>query len=144
MEEPLTTYVYPRIGDLPVAEVATSHVLKIIEPIWKDKPRRQPRPRTDETILDAAKRADTERAKIRSWRAYRANLPARSRSRVGTTKAGLLCAPAFVGALRAREAVAALALEFTILTAARSGEVIGGTGDEVDLEKAVWTIPASR
>jgi integrase len=49
-----------------------------------------------------------------------------------------------VRALRAREAVAALALEFTILTAARSGEVIGARWSEVDLAKAVWTIPAER
>jgi integrase len=52
--------------------------------------------------------------------------------------------PAFVGALHTREAVAALALEYTILTAARSGEVIGAHWNEVDLGKAVWTIPAER
>src|SRR3546814_5872998 len=52
--------------------------------------------------------------------------------------------PDFVGALHKREAVAALALEFTILTAARTGEVIGAKWDEVDLEKAIWTIPATR
>jgi integrase len=52
--------------------------------------------------------------------------------------------PAFVGALHKREAVAALALEFTILTAARTGEVLGAKWDEVDLDKAIWTIPASR
>jgi len=46
--------------------------------------------------------------------------------------------------LQSKEAVAALALEFTILTAARSGEVLGATWDEVDIEKAHWTIPASR
>lgn len=50
--------------------------------------------------------------------------------------------PAFVSALHQREAVAALTLEFTILTAARTGEVIGAKWDEVDLEKAIWTIPA--
>lgn len=52
--------------------------------------------------------------------------------------------PAFIGALRARAAMAALALEFTTLTAARSGEVLGATWAEVDLQKAVWTVPASR
>ena len=49
-----------------------------------------------------------------------------------------------MSALRKREAVAALALEFTILTAARSSEVLGGQWNEVDLGKAIWTIPASR
>ena len=52
--------------------------------------------------------------------------------------------PAFVGELRSRNAMAALALEFAILTAARTGEVLGATWREIDLEKAVWTIPASR
>ena len=52
--------------------------------------------------------------------------------------------PAFIGALRARAAMAALALEFATLTAARTGEVLGATLAEVDLQKAVWTVPASR
>ena len=46
--------------------------------------------------------------------------------------------------LREREAMAALALEFAILTAARTSEVLGATWGEVDLDKAVWTIPAKR
>ncbi len=52
--------------------------------------------------------------------------------------------PAFVAQLREREAMAALALEFVILTAARTSEVLGATWDEVDLDKAIWTIPAAR
>jgi integrase len=52
--------------------------------------------------------------------------------------------PEFVAKLRQRDATAALALEFTILAAARTGEVIGATWKEVDLEKAAWTIPAQR
>jgi len=52
--------------------------------------------------------------------------------------------PAFVVKLRARKAMAALAMEFAILTAARTGEVLGATWEEVDLDKAVWTIPPVR
>ncbi len=52
--------------------------------------------------------------------------------------------PAFMGRLREREAVAALALEFTILTAARSGEVLGAKWDEFDMVAGVWTVPAAR
>ena len=52
--------------------------------------------------------------------------------------------PAFVAQLREREAMAALALEFAILTAARTSEVLGATWAEVDLDKAIWTIPAAR
>jgi integrase len=50
----------------------------------------------------------------------------------------------FMGEVRKREAVAALAIEFTILTAARTGEVLGATWDEIDLKSAIWTIPAKR
>jgi integrase len=52
--------------------------------------------------------------------------------------------PAFMADLRIREGVAAQALEFTILTAARTGEVIGARWDEIDLEAGVWTVPAGR
>lgn len=100
-----------------------------------------------ETILDAAKaRGYRDGENPARWRGHIAQiLPVRSRLTRGHHKAMPYEAiPAFVGALHKREAVAALALEFTILTAARTGEVIGGKWDEVDLEKAIWTIPASR
>lgn len=144
----LATYVYPVIGELPVAEVGTAHVLQILEPIWKAKAETASRVRGRmETILDAAKaRGYREGENPARWRGHIAQiLPARSRLTRGHHKAmayeGI---PAFVGALHKREAVAALALEFTILTAARTGEVIGAKWDEVDLDKAIWTIPASR
>ena len=144
----LATYVYPVIGELPVAEVGTAHVLQILEPIWKAKAETASRVRGRmETILDAAKaRGYRDGENPARWRGHIAQiLPARSRLTRGHHKAMPYEAiPAFVGALHKREAVAALALEFTILTAARTGEVIGAKWDEVDLEKAIWTIPASR
>ncbi|WP_374552316.1 tyrosine-type recombinase/integrase [Sphingobium yanoikuyae] len=144
----LATYVYPVIGDLPVAEVATSHVLQILEPIWKAKAETASRVRGRmETILDAAKaRGYREGENPARWRGHIAQiLPARSRLTRGHHKAmPYEVIPAFVGALCKRKAVAALALEFTILTAARTGEVFGATWDEVDLDKAIWTVPASR
>jgi len=144
----LATYVYPVIGELPVAEVGTAHVLQILEPIWKAKAETASRVRGRmETILDAAKaRGYRDGENPARWRGHIAQiLPVRSRLTRGHHKAMPYEAiPAFVGALHKREAVAALALEFTILTAARTGEVIGAKWDEVDLEKAIWTIPASR
>lgn len=144
----LATYVYPVIGELPVAEVGTAHVLQILEPIWKTKAETASRVRGRmETILDAAKaRGYRDGENPARWRGHIAQiLPVRSRLTRGHHKALPYDAiPAFVGALHQREAVAALALEFTILSAARTGEVIGGKWDEVDLEKAIWTIPASR
>lgn len=144
----LATYVYPVVGELPVGEVRTPHVLKILEPIWKDKAETASRIRGRmETILDAAKaRGYREGENPARWRGHIAQiLPARSRLTRGHHKAMPYEAiPEFVRALHDREAVAALALEFTILTAARTGEVIGANWDEVDLEKAIWTIPANR
>ncbi len=144
----LATYVYPVIGDLFVAEVATAHVLQILEPIWKAKPETASRVRGRiETILDAAKaRGYREGENPARWRGHVAQiLPARAKLTRGHHKAMPYdTLPSFVGALHKREAVAALALEFTILTAARTGEVIGAKWGEVDLDQAVWTIPAIR
>lgn len=144
----LASYVYPVIGDLPVANVSTAHVLAILEPIWKSKAETASRVRGRiETILDAAKaRGYREGENPARWRGHIAQiLPARARLTRGHHKAlAYEAIPEFVSALRKREAVAALALEFTILTAARSSEVLGGQWNEVDLGKAIWTIPASR
>lgn len=144
----LATYVYPVIGDMPAADIATAHVLKILEPIWREKPETASRIRGRvETVLDSAKaRGYRQGENPARWRGHLAQiLPARTRLSRGHHKAlayeGI---PAFVKTLRDREAMAALALEFTILTAARSGEVIGAKWAEVDLDKAVWTIPADR
>jgi integrase len=144
----LATYVYPVIGEVPVAEVKTAQVLQILEPIWKVKPETASRVRGRiETVLDSAKaREYREGENPARWRGHIAQiLPPRRRLSRGHHKAlAYEEVPAFVGKLRDREATAALALEFAILTAARTGEVIGATWAEVDLAKAVWTIPAGR
>ena len=144
----LATYVYPEIGELPVADVGTPHVLKILEPIWQAKPETASRVRGRlETVLDAAKvRGYRTGENPARWRGHIAQiLPARARLTRGHHKAlPYEAVPAFVQALREREAVAALALEFAILTATRTGEVLGATWGEVDLEKAIWTLPPAR
>ena len=144
----LATYVYPVIGDLPVAGVGTGQVLNILEPIWKTKAETASRVRGRiETILDAAKaRGYREGENPARWRGHIAQiLPARSRLTRGHHKAmSYEAIPAFVAQLHSREAVAALALEFAIMTATRTSEVLGATWSEVDLDKAVWTIPAGR
>jgi integrase len=144
----LATYVYPVIGDLPVAEVDTAHVLKILEPIWRGKAETASRVRGRiETLLDSAKaRGYRNGENPARWRGHLAQiLPARTRLSRGHHKAIAYAEiHPFVRALHQREAVAALALEFTILTAARSGEVIGAQWSEIDLAKATWTVPAER
>ena len=147
-ENTLSTYVYPVIGDLPVAEVGKAHVLEILEPIWKAKPETASRIRGRiETVLDAATARELRTGENPArWRGHLAHvLPKRSRLTRGHHTAlpyGEL--PGFVEKLRSRTAMAALALEFTILTAARTGEVIGATWEEIDLAKKVWTVPANR
>ncbi len=144
----LAAYVYPVIGDMPVSEISTAHVLTILEPIWKTKAETAGRVRGRiETILDAAKaRGYREGENPARWRGHIAQiLPARPKLARGHHKAlAFDQLPAFMASLRQREAVAALALEFTILTAARTGEVVGAKWDEVDLERGLWTVPAAR
>lgn len=144
----LATYAYPVIGELPVASISTAHVLQILEPIWKEKPETASRVRGRiETILDAAKvRGYRDGENPARWRGHLAQiLPVRRRLSRGHHEAlPYEDVPSFVASLRERNATAALALEFCILTAARTGEVIGATWTEVDLDKAIWTIPAGR
>lgn len=144
----LEAYVYPRIGSMLVADIGTAHVLEILEPIWHAKPETASRVRGRiETVLDAAKARDFRQGENPArWRGHIAQiLPKRTRLSRGHHKAMPYEAlPAFVASLRTRQATAALALEFAILTATRTGEVLGATWGEIDLAKALWVIPAAR
>lgn len=144
----LSTYVYPVIGDLPICDVTTHHVLEILRPIWKTKSETASRVRGRiETILNAAKAVGyREGDNPALWRGHIDKiLPKLDPLSRGHHKAmDHENVAAFLTELRAKQGVAALALEFTILTAARTGEVIGATWDEIDLGKAIWTIPATR
>ena len=144
----LASYVYPVMGELPVADIGTAHVLQILEPIWQEKPETASRIRGRiEALLDAAKaRGYREGENPARWRGHIAQiLPARSKLTRGHHKAMPYAElPLFMSQLRAREAMAALALEFVILTATRTSELLGAKWGEVDLERAIWTIPAVR
>ena len=144
----LASYVYPVMGELPVADIGTAHVLQILEPIWQEKPETASRIRGRiEALLDAAKaRGYREGENPARWRGHIAQiLPARSKLTRGHHKAlAYSDLPSFMSQLRAREAMAALALGFVILTATRTSELLGAKWGEVDLEKAIWTIPALR
>lgn len=144
----LASYVYPVIGELPVADICIDHVLEILEPIWTAKPETASRVRGRiETVLDAAKarkyREGENPARMRGNIAQL--LPPRSSLSRGHHKAMAYPEiPSFVPELRGKEAMAARALEFVILTATRTSEVLGATWAEVDLETATWTVPAVR
>jgi integrase len=145
----LKDYVYPSFGDLPVQAVDAALVLKVLEPIWNEKPETASRVRGRiESVLDWAKaRGLREGENPARWRGHLDKLlPARSKVRKVKHHAALPfdALPDFMARLKAQEGVAARALAFTILTGARTGEAIGAQWDEIDLAAKVWTIPANR
>jgi integrase len=145
----LAAYAYPIVGALPVQAVDTALVLKVLEPIWTVKPETASRVRGRlESILDFAKvREYRDGENPARWRGHLDKLlPARCKVRQVEHHAALPYAelPAFLASLRMREAIAARGLEFLILTAARTGEVIGARWNEIDLLDKTWTLPAAR
>lgn len=143
----LRTYAKP-LFDLPLADVTTEHVQSVLQPIWLTKPETASRLRGRiERVLDAAKvkglRSGENPARGRGH--LDLLLPKRSKANVKHHAALPFAEMAsFVEYLRKQPALAARALEFTILTAARSGEVRGMTWAELDVEKKLWTVPAAR
>lgn len=145
----LATYARPVIGALSVQAVDTGLVLKALEPIWRTKPETASRLRGRiEAVLDwAAARGYRQGENPARWRGHLAKLlPAGEKVRAVKHHAALPYAdlPGFLVELRKQEGIAARALEFTILTGARTGEVIGALPAEIDRAAKVWTVPAER
>jgi len=143
----LANYAGP-LRPLRLDKIETAHVLETLKPIWSEKPETASRlQQRIAKVLDAARakgfRSGENPAR---WRGHLDHLlPARQKlSRGHHAALPYAEVSAFIAKLRERDAVAALALEFVILTAARSGEVRGATWAEIDLEAKVWTVPASR
>jgi integrase len=135
------------IGALPVQSIDTTLVMTIIEPLWSRKPETASRLRGRiEAVLDwASVRGYRQGYNPARWRGHLDKLlPARAKVRKVKHHAALpyVELPAFMATLRAQGGVAARALEFLILTAARTGEVIGARPGEVN--DKVWTVPAGR
>jgi integrase len=145
----LQTYAYPVIGDLPVQGIDVSLVMKVLEPIWTTKIETASRLRGRiEAVLDwAAVRGLRQGDNPARWRGHLDHLlPERGKVAKVRHHSALPYSEVnnFITALRVQPGVSALALEFAILTAARTSEVIGATWGEIDLESAMWTIPAER
>lgn len=143
----LTEYAKP-IRSRMIGTITTDDVLAVLKPLWQRTPETAERLRGRiENVLDAAKAKGLRLGENPArWRGHLDQLlPKRQRlSRGHHAAMDYNQMPEFLVNLRARPALAAHMLEFTILTATRTGEAIGATWSEVDLEKALWAIPASR
>ncbi|VWB81322.1 phage integrase [Burkholderia lata] len=145
----LTTYAYPVFESLPVSAIDTTLVMKVLEPIWTTKSETAGRLRGRiESVLDWATvrgyRSGENPARLKGH--LDTLLPRLSRVRKVKHHPALPYAelPAFMEALRSEEGIAARALEFLILTATRTNEVIGATWAELSVAERVWIIPADR
>ncbi|WP_371440413.1 tyrosine-type recombinase/integrase [Komagataeibacter rhaeticus] len=140
----LESYAFPVIGDISIADLDGHHVREVIAPIWlpKQETARRVRQRISAVVdwsigkgyrnLPLPMAAmDKSLPKVKSKSVHHAALP-------------YVEVPAFVAYLRSGNSLGRLALVGLILTAARSGEIRGATWDEVDLDNALWTIPATR
>jgi integrase len=148
-ESTLATYAEPVIGALPVQAIDTALVLKVLEPIWTAKPETAGRVRQRvEAILNWAKvRGYRVGENPARWKGHLDMLlPARGKVRKVEHHAALPYAEigAFIASVRQQEGTAARALEFAILTAARTSEALGARWSELDFAQKIWTVPAER
>jgi integrase len=143
----LQHYVYPVFGNRPVADVTVDDVDKVLKPIWatKEETARRVRSRIKMVLDYAAARNLRSRENPAQWDGVLSQVLARQRRTVRHHPALPFGeAPAFVRKLNEQVGLAAKALKFTILTAARTGEVVGAKWSELDLKNMVWSVPAER
>jgi integrase len=145
----LETYAFPHLGDLSVADVTTERVMAALAPIWRTKTETATRLRGRiESVLDYAKVLGWRTGENPAlWRGHLAKLlpkPSKVRSVVNHPALPWREMGSFMENLRTRGGLPARALELTILTAARTGEVLGARWTEFDLAEAIWRIPAAR
>jgi integrase len=145
----LETYAYPILGKLPIQAIDTALVMRVLEPIWQTKTETASRVRGRiEAILDwATVRGYRQGENPARWRGHLDHLlPARARVQQVVHHPALPYVQIrdFMSALSAQLGAAAKALAFQVLTASRTGEVIGAQWQEFDAEQGVWTVPAAR
>ncbi|WP_029081821.1 site-specific integrase [Bradyrhizobium sp. th.b2] len=137
-----------RIRPIHVDKITTDDVLDVLRPIWQSKPETASRLRGRiEAVLDAAKVAGHRSGENPArWRGHLEHSLSKRQHLTRGHHAAMTYndVPPFLIDLRAREAVSASALEFLILTAARTGEAIGARWTEFDLDRGVWTVPPQR
>ncbi|MBT3786780.1 MAG: tyrosine-type recombinase/integrase [Alphaproteobacteria bacterium] len=145
----LNTYVYPVFGDLSVQSIDVGLVLKVLEPIWQTKTETASRVRGRiESVLDwAATRKYRKGENPARWKGHLDKLlPQKSKIQKVKHHEALPYADInpFLVRLRLQNGISAFGLEFLILTATRTSEVMKASWSEIDLDAKVWTIPADR
>ena len=145
----LKSYASPILGRLPLSDITTDHVVRALRPIWHTKAETAVRVRGRiETVLAfGIAQGWCAEPNVARWHNHlQMILPPRSKIAPVVPHPALAWRdlPDFMAQLREQDGFGARALEFTILTAARSGESRGATWDEIDLDAALWTIPAAR
>ena len=148
-ERTLAAYAFPVVGKLSLRHIRQEHILKILEPIWTTKTETATRVRGRiESILDWAKVKGLRTGENpAAWKGHLDHMlpaPTRLKNVEHLAAVPVREMPGFMVKLRQASGTAAQALEFLILTAARSGEVRGITWQEVSLEDALWIVPAER
>lgn len=149
-ENTLATYVFPIIGALPVKDVDNPHVLKVLTPHWNTKNETMVRVRSRIELVLAWAMSSGHRERGLNPAAWRGNLasslpkPSKVNNRQHHAAMPWQDVPEFMRKVAHVEGMSARCLEFTILTACRSGEARGATWEEIDLGGKVWNIPADR
>lgn len=140
----LETHAYPKIGHLPVDKIGVAQVIEAISDVWQKRPETGRRVRQRiMTILDWAHAREFRDTQVSNG-AVGLGLGPQRGSRGNFAALPYVEVAALVAKIRANETIGNLALEFAILTAARSGEVRGATWGEFDMDAKLWTIPADR
>jgi integrase len=129
----LKTYAFPTLGGRPIAAIDGALITGALSSIWQKKP-------------ETARRTKQRIERVIQWVKEGRPLPRQSAAKRVRHHPAMPVdeLPAFMAELRGKKNISAAALEFTILTAARTGEAIGAKWSEIDLETCVWTVPADR
>lgn len=142
----MATYAYPVIGKLGVADVTTAHMLEILKPIWLSKPEMasRVRGRIERILAAAAVEGLRSAANVALWKGHLSEALPPRRAATHFDAMAYDDVPAFMEELRAKATVSAAALEFLILNASRTSEVLGARWSEVSENDRTWTVPAAR
>ena len=145
----LATYASPVIGKMPVADIGVTEVMRVLEPLWREKAETgsRVRGRIERVLGWATVRGYRTGENPAQWRGHLDKLlPARRKVQKVKHHAAVAIddLPAVYAKLAQLDSMTALALRFAILTAARAGEVTGARWSEIDMEAKVWIVPSDR